>query len=234
MIWEERIEMNKIVIVMVVLSLFIGGCVMKKSDQEPKTMRAQDYTGENYPGTESQKAWDYIEEHKEELSEYAIQYYKDEYGLDVKVNNIYPSRNAAVATVETIKEPFINAFIIMQLNKKEGTRLVYGVYETQMQTEKTIICGLYYWAFEEEFKNLEAFIERQKEQYSIIGSRIERNKNIGHSAYYGEYFYFATTTVSFPKTYELFMENHDISKEELRASFLSELDILKKNRKEDS
>ena len=222
--------MNKTVIVMVVLCLFIGGCTkLKELYQEPKTVRVQDYTGENYPGAESKEAWDYIAEHKEELSEYAIKYYKEEYGLDVKVNNMYPSKKAAIATVETIKEPFIRATIIMQLNKKEGMQLIYGVYETQMETEKSILCGLYYMAFEEEFKNLEAFMKRQAEQYPITGTREEVIKNIGYSSYQGEYFYFSTA-IAFPKTYELFMENHEVSKEELRSSFLSELEILKKKR----
>ena len=221
--------MNKTVIVMVVLCLFIGGCTkLKELYQEPKTVRVQDYTGENYPGTESKEAWDYIAEHKEELSEYAIKYYKEEYGLDVKVNNMYPSRRAAIATVETIKEPYIDAFIIMQLNKKEGMQLVYGVYETQMETDKSIICGLYYMAFEEEFKNLETFMKRQAEQYPITGTPMGVIKNVGYSSYQGEYFYFSTTTLSFPKTYELFMENHEVSKEELRASFLSEVEESKK------
>ena len=225
--------MNKTVIVMVVLCLFIGGCAkLKELYQEPKAVRIQDYTGENYPGTESKEAWDYIAEHKEELSEYAIKYYKEEYGLDVKVNNMYPSKKAAIATVETIKEPHIDAFIIMQLNKKEGMQLVYGVYETQMETKQSILCGLYYMAFEEEFKNLEAFMKRQAEQYPIVGNRVEIIKNIGYSSYQGEYFYFSTTTLSFPKTYELFMENHEVSKDELRASFLSELETLKKERDE--
>ncbi|MDE6195594.1 MAG: DUF1672 domain-containing protein, partial [Erysipelotrichaceae bacterium] len=181
----------------------------------------QDYVGQGYPATEKQEAWDYIEEHREDLEEYAIEWFKKTYNLDVKVNYIHPKKGAAIATVESLLDSKLRMKIIMGLDKKNER--VNGVNYTAMQVENNIMSYIVYKIYQEEFDRMEQLLKELAEEESLYGLRDECLSNIAsYASFHSNYYYISAAYIDYRKTYEMFLNNPSIAVDDLRKAFEEE------------
>ena len=215
-----------------VLCMMIGGCRMVENNtnanSENNYIPVQDYVGQGYPANEKQEAWDYIEEHRQDLEEYAIEWFKKAYNLDVKVNYIHPKKGAAIATVESLLDSKLRMKIIMGLDKKSGR--VNGVNYTAMQVENNIMSYIVYKIYQEEFDRMGEFLKELAEEENFYGLRDDYLYNMGsYASFKSNYYYMGVSYIRYRKTYEMFLNNPDISANELKISFEQEREEINQN-----
>ena len=216
----------------IALCIIIGGCHTRENNtdinEKGDYIPVQDYVGQGYPATEKQEAWDYIEEHREDLEEYAVEWFKKTYNLDVKVNYIHPKKGAAIATVESLLDSKLRIKIVMGLDKKNER--VSGVNTSAMDAENNIMSYIVYKIYQEEFDRMGQFLKELAEEESLYGLRDECLSNIAsYASFHSNYYYISTAYIDYPKTYEMFLNNPAISVNELKISFEQEREEIMKN-----
>ena len=215
-----------------VLCIMITGCRMVENNtnanSEKNYIPVQDYVGQGYPANEKQEAWDYIEEHRQDLEEYAIEWFKKTYNLDVKVNYIHPKKGAAIATVESLLDSKLRMKIIMGLDKKNER--VSGVNTSAMDAENNIMSYIVYKIYQEEFDRMGEFLKELAEEENLYGLRDEYLYNMASFASYSSnYYHMSVGYMDYKETYEMFLNNPSISVNELKISFEQEREEINQN-----
>ena len=209
--------MNKqSVLIIVILCMLLGGCsVMEKEYLVP----VQEYTGKEYLAKDKEQ-WDYVEEHKEVFEEYAIQWFKEKYQLDVKVNFTYPhiETETVISTVEWIEDSDLKMCIVMGVDKTKHE--VMGVNETVMQVDYTIMAYLTHRMYEKEFYKLEKFLKEFATKYDLLGVNDEYLKNTeGFVAYNSTYYVMGSSSTDYEEILQMFIEDKNVSMKKLRKAY---------------
>lgn len=97
--------MKKIILSLSAMLLLLSGCfnLNEKTEQEKAqegTTPVQDYVGQGFSFVDGDKSEELVKRDEEKIKQEAINYVKNTYKTDVKVNNVVPARNAAVVMVE--------------------------------------------------------------------------------------------------------------------------------------
>lgn len=177
----------------------------------------QDYVGQGYSFVDGNKSAERIKKHEEEIKQEAINYMKDTYKTDVKVNNVVPARNAAVVMVES-EEPiqFHTSVIVGKVINKEGEWLARS---NEGEVEKAIIGGLYAKAYEAEFHHLGTFAKKLAKENDLLGLRDEAIDKTAAEGYTSNHYFIVAMDVYYPSVYNAYLANQGISAEELRKLF---------------
>ncbi|MDT0091293.1 DUF1672 family protein [Listeria marthii] len=218
--------MKKKVIVLLTGLLFLGGCfnINGKTEQEKAQKKAQegttpvqDYVGQGYSFVDGNKSAERIKKHEEEIKQEAINYMKDTYKTDVKVNNVVPARNAAVVMVESEESiQFHTSVIVGKVINKEGEWLARS---NEGEVEKAIIGGLYAKAYEAEFRHLDTFAKKLAKENDLLGLRDEAIDKTAAEGYTSNHYFIVAMDVYYPSVYNAYLANQGISAEELRKLF---------------
>ncbi|ACK38851.1 DUF1672 family protein [Listeria monocytogenes] len=214
--------MKKKIIGLLASILLLGGCfnMNEKTDQEKAqegTTLVQDYVGQGLSFVDGNKSAERVKEHEEEIKQEAINYMKNTYKTDVKVNNVVPARNAAVVMVESEEPIQFHTYVIVGLilNKDE----VGNARSDEGEVEKAIVGGLYAKAYEEEFKNLDVFAEKIAKENNLLGMRAEAIDKTASDGYTSNYYFLSIFALDYPSVYNAYLENPKISAEELKKLF---------------
>ncbi|EPS6024147.1 DUF1672 family protein [Listeria monocytogenes] len=214
--------MKKKIIGLLASILLLGGCfnMNEKTDQEKAqegTMLVQDYVGQGLSFVDGNKSAERVKEHEEEIRQEAINYMKNTYKTDVKVNNVVPARNAAVVMVESEEPIQFHTYVIVGLilNKDE----VGNARSDEGEVEKAIVGGLYAKAYEEEFKNLDVFAEKIAKENNLLGMRAEAIDKTASDGYTSNYYFLSIFALDYPSVYNAYLENPKISAEVLKKLF---------------
>ncbi|EAD5761856.1 DUF1672 family protein [Listeria monocytogenes] len=214
--------MKKKIISLLASILLLGGCfnMNEKTDQEKAqegTTLVQDYVGQGLSFVDGNKSAERVKEHEEEIKQEAINYMKNTYKTDVKVNNVVPARNAAVVMVESEEPIQFHTYVIVGLilNKDE----VGNARSDEGEVEKAIVGGLYAKAYEEEFKNLDVFAEKIAKENNLLGMRAEAIDKTASDGYTSNYYFLSIFALDYPSVYNAYLENPKISAEELKKLF---------------
>ncbi|MCY61997.1 DUF1672 family protein [Listeria monocytogenes serotype 4c] len=214
--------MKKKIIGLLASILLLGGCfnMNEKTDQEKAqegTTLVQDYVGQGLSFVDGNKSAERVKEHEEEIKQEAINYMKNTYKTDVKVNNVVPARNAAVVMVESEEPIQFHTYVIVGLilNKDE----VGNARSDDGEVEKAIVGGLYAKAYEEEFKNLDVFAEKIAKENNLLGMRAEAIDKTASDGYTSNYYFLSIFALDYPSVYNAYLENPKISAEELKKLF---------------
>ncbi|ECL8005719.1 DUF1672 family protein [Listeria innocua] len=204
------------------LLLLLGGCfnMNEKTEQEKAqegTTLVQDYVGQGLSFVDGNKSAERVKEHEEEIKQEAINYMKNTYKTEVKVNNVVPARNAAVVMVESEEPIQFHTYVIVGLilNKDE----VGNARSDEGEVEKAIVGGLYAKAYEEEFKNLDVFAEKIAKENNLLGMRAEAIDKTASDGYTSNYYFLSIFALDYPSVYNAYLENPKISAEELKKLF---------------
>ncbi|MBC1875136.1 DUF1672 family protein, partial [Listeria seeligeri] len=163
---------------------------------------------------------------EEEIKQEAINYMKTTYKTDVKVNNVVPARNAAVVMVEC-EEPIkfhTSVIVSLVLNKDD----VGSARSEEGEVEKAIVGGLYAKAYKEEFEHLDAFAEKLAKENDLLGMREEAIDKTASEGYTSNHYFLSIFASDYPSVYNAYLENQDISAEELKILFAKD-DSTSKN-----
>ncbi|MBC1550522.1 DUF1672 family protein [Listeria sp. FSL L7-1434] len=209
-------------IMILLVCLLLGGCsnINKKTEQKKAqegTTPVQDYVGQGLSFVDGNKSAERVKEHEEEIKQEAINYMKNTYKTDVKVNNVVPARNAAVVMVESEEPIQFHTYVIVGLilNKDE----VGNARSDEGEVEKAIVGGLYAKAYEEEFKNLDVFAEKIAKENNLLGMRAEAIDKTASDGYTSNYYFLSIFALDYPSVYNAYLENPKISAEELKKLF---------------
>ncbi|ECL1965738.1 DUF1672 family protein [Listeria monocytogenes] len=214
--------MKKKIIGLLASLLLLGGCfnMNEKTEQEKAqegTTPVQDYVGQGFSFVDGEKSAERVKKDEEKIKQEAINYMKNTYKTDVKVNNVVPARNAAVVMVESEEPIQFHTYVIVGLilNKDE----VGNARSDEGEVEKAIVGGLYAKAYEEEFKNLDVFAEKIAKENNLLGMRAEAIDKTASDGYTSNYYFLSIFALDYPSVYNAYLENQKISAEELKKLF---------------
>ncbi|MBC1639954.1 DUF1672 family protein [Listeria welshimeri] len=214
--------MKKKVIGLLASLLLLGGCfnLNEKTEQEKAqegTTPVQDYVGQGFSFVDGDKSEELVKRDEEKIKQEAINYVKNTYKTDVKVNNVVPARNAAVVMVEC-EEPiqFHTSVIVGKVINKEGEWLARS---NEGEVEKAIVGGLYAKAYEAEFQRLDTFAEKLAKENNLLGLRNEAIDKTAAEGYTSNHYFIVAMDVYYPSVYNAYLANQGISAEELRKLF---------------
>ncbi|MBF2598196.1 DUF1672 family protein [Listeria welshimeri] len=214
--------MKKIILSLSAVLLLLSGCfnLNEKTEQEKAqegTTPVQDYVGQGFSFVDGDKSEELVKRDEEKIKQEAINYVKNTYKTDVKVNNVVPARNAAVVMVEC-EEPiqFHTSVIVGKVINKEGEWLARS---NEGEVEKAIVGGLYAKAYEAEFKNLDAFVEKIAKENNLLGLQAEAINKTASDGYTNNYYFLSIFALDYPSVYNAYLENPKISSEELKKLF---------------
>ncbi|GAB3806950.1 hypothetical protein GCM10028868_36410 [Virgibacillus kimchii] len=182
----------------------------------------QDYTGEGYTLRDSREETGQIaEENRETVVEAVEGYFIDNYAVEVKVNNIVSAADGVSVFVESIDEPFFYSYAVVPIDIENENVEVDNVWSEDGHVENGIKGGLYVMAFEEEFSNLDAYVENITKESPLVGRTIDSIANVSGSGYETPYYSITAFGEVFDELYNRYRENPNITKEEL-AEFFNE------------
>ncbi|MBC1495254.1 DUF1672 family protein [Listeria welshimeri] len=214
--------MKKIILSLSAMLLLLSGCfnLNEKTEQEKAqegTTPVQDYVGQGFSFVDGDKSEELVKRDEEKIKQEAINYVKNTYKTDVKVNNVVPARNAAVVMVEC-EEPiqFHTSVIVGKVINKDGEWLARS---DEGEVEKAIVGGLYAKAYEAEFKNLDAFVEKIAKENDLLGLQAEAINKTASDGYTNNYYFLSIFALDYPSVYNAYLENPEISSEELKKLF---------------
>ncbi|MBC6181403.1 DUF1672 family protein [Listeria welshimeri] len=214
--------MKKKIIGLLASLLLLGGCfnLNEKTEQEKAqegTTPVQDYVGQGFSFVDGDKSEELVKRDEEKIKQEAINYVKNTYKTDVKVNNVVPARNAAVVMVEC-EEPiqFHTSVIVGKVINKEGEWLTRS---NEGEVEKAIVGGLYAKAYEAEFQRLDTFAEKLAKENNLLGLRNEAIDKTAAEGYTSNHYFIVAMDVYYPSVYNAYLANQGISAEELRKLF---------------
>ncbi|MBC1620833.1 DUF1672 family protein, partial [Listeria welshimeri] len=87
------------------------------------------------------------------------------------------------------------------------------------EVEKAIVGGLYAKAYEAEFKNLDAFVEKIAKENNLLGLQAEAINKTASDGYTNNYYFLSIFALDYPSVYNAYLENPKISSEELKKLF---------------
>ncbi|MBC1964675.1 DUF1672 family protein [Listeria welshimeri] len=214
--------MKKKIIGLLASLLLLGGCfnLNEKTEQEKAqegTTPVQDYVGQGFSFVDGDKSEELVKRDEEKIKQEAINYVKNTYKTDVKVNNVVPARNAAVVMVEC-EEPiqFHTSVIVGKVINKDGEWLARS---NEGEVEKAIVGGLYAKAYEAEFQRLDTFAEKLAKENNLLGLRNEAIDKTAAEGYTSNHYFIVAMDVYYPSVYNAYLANQGISAEELRKLF---------------
>ncbi|MBC2252884.1 DUF1672 family protein [Listeria welshimeri] len=214
--------MKKIILSLSAMLLLLSGCfnLNEKTEQEKAqegTTPVQDYVGQGFSFVDGDKSEELVKRDEEKIKQEAINYVKNTYKTDVKVNNVVPARNAAVVMVECEKPiQFHTSVIVGKVINKEGEWLARS---DEGEVEKAIVGGLYAKAYEAEFQRLDTFAEKLAKENNLLGLRNEAIDKTAAEGYTSNHYFIVAMDVYYPSVYNAYLANQGISAEELRKLF---------------
>ncbi len=212
-------------------SLLIGGCENMSSLNPEKNKKeesstssvtpVQEYIGQGFTMTQGDRTADEVATYPQEIEAAAKAYMKERYQFDVVVNNIVPARDGALVIVESIEQPYFRTSVIVDVDNigEEGVIGAESVFSSEGFVEAAIMSGLYQMAYEEEFQVLDDFIIKIIQEYPVVGMTEEALDKTGSAGYQTPYYFISTVSSFFPEIYEAYMNNRQMSSEELRVMF---------------
>ncbi|MBF2362853.1 DUF1672 family protein [Listeria marthii] len=214
--------MKKIILSLSATLFLLSGCFnMNEQTAEEKAQKGttpvQNYVGQGFSFVDGNKSAERVRKHEEKIKQEAINYMKDTYKTEVKVNNVVPARNAAVVMVEGVKPiQFHTSVIVGKVINKEGEWLARS---NEGEVEKAIIGGLYAKAYEAEFRHLDTFAKKLAKENDLLGLRDEAIDKTAAEGYTSNHYFIVAMDVYYPSVYNAYLANQGISAEELRKLF---------------
>lgn len=221
------------------ITVLIGGCNMdtentKSSEKEPvaatgghgialKTenlVSVQEYTGEGYALRNGEETDKIAEANREEIEVAVKKFFSEKYKTEVIVHNLLGAVDGVSVFVESVGEPHFHAFAIVPIDVQSKTVKTDSVWSQEGQIENALSGGLFAMAYDEEMANLNNFMNQITKEYPVVGKTKEAVEKTD-SGYSTPYYYMSFFTDVFDHLNSMYLENQNVSKEELR-NFLDE------------
>lgn len=188
---------------------------------EETMVSVQDYTGEGYAlpyGKETDKIAD---DHLAQIEEAALNFFKEKYKTDVTVHNVVGAKDGATVFVESKGEPHFYTYAVVPIDELEKKVMTEKIWADEFQVENAIKGGLYHMIFNEEFKQLDEYLETLAAEGQVTGKTKDALQNVGGHGYMTPYYFLALTSKeeAIKPVYDLYISNPEESVENLRNAY---------------
>jgi hypothetical protein len=221
---------NKWIIYGIGLSLVLGGCMgngvdEKQAEVKEPYARVQDYKGEGYSLNDGDENDKIAEAKKDEVEKAVKDFFLTKYKTEVDVHTLVGNVDGVTVFVESTGPVHFYCYAIVPINQGTEEIISDEVRSQEDVVEEGIREGLYYKLFEEEFKNLDQYLEELASEKEVVGRTVKSLQNTGGSGFMTPYY----TITSFngdeaiQPVYDLYMEALDTKTEDLKSAFNTEL-----------
>ncbi|GAE31548.1 DUF1672 family protein [Alkalihalobacillus hemicellulosilyticus] len=211
---------------MAVSVMSLGGClsmfgeISEEEHAERTLMSVNEYTGEEYRLRGGQATNDLAQELFPDIEEAVQAFFREEYKTDVIVHNAVGASGGATVFVESVGEPHFHTFAIIPIDTENKRVRAEDVWTEEGQVEQSLFGGLLAMIMEDEFKALEEYLVGLTKEYPVVGFRQEAVNNVIASGYTTPYFFIQPLSMDeLEGINQLYLDNPDIRKEELREHF---------------
>jgi hypothetical protein len=226
--------MNKIYYIFVGLIFLLGGCVSmgNTNSGEPESLdkqnayenenfvSIQDYKGQGFELRGSLKETGEIAEDNRAEIETAVQgFFKENYKTDVTIHNIVSAADGVSVYVESVGEPHFYTFAIVPIDVNNKVVKTDRVWSQEGQVENAIQSGLYAMAYDQKFQKLDEYFNKLIKEYPVVGRPMEVVENVRADGFATPYYYMSTVGETFESILEMYLENPNISKEDIASYF---------------
>ncbi|WP_144540691.1 DUF1672 family protein [Psychrobacillus sp. FSL K6-2843] len=224
---------SKMALAIVSTTLLLGGCnVDVENTKETKILgngdialdsesfvSVQDYKGDEYTLQNGEKTDKIAEENRDSIEQAVNEFFLNKYKTEVKIHNIVGAVDGASVFVESIGEPHFYTFAIVPINVEKEKVETDKVWSQEGQIEDAISTGLYAMVNDQEFSNLDKYLNEITSKNPIVGVRMEAVERVGANGFATPYYYTSASGEYFTELYNKYIEDPTISKEELKSSF---------------
>ncbi len=228
--------MDKVFIICLGISLSLAGCSnLQSSNGQPdnaqaeynnkddRLVRVQDYTGEGYTLRNGNKTDKIAQENKEEITEAVEKFFLEKYKTEVMVHNMVGASGGASVYVESIGEPHFYTFAIVPIDVSQKKVHTDKVWSQEGQVENAIKTALFAIVFDEEIEVLNRYLEELIKTEPITGRTHEALERVSAAGYATPFYYTNTTGDEFDILLDHYLENPNVSANELKNMFTSEM-----------
>ncbi|TXL66736.1 DUF1672 family protein [Cerasibacillus terrae] len=213
--------------------ILLGGCLNQENEnaemekqrnkEDEQYISVQDYDGEGYTLRGGQEeAVDIAEQHKEEIVKAVEKFFLENYKIEVKVNHFIGAKDAVSVTVESVNKPFFYSYAIVPVDFKSKTVATDQVFTLEGEVEQDIQTGLYAMAYEEEFSNLDKYLEKIEKEHPIISINKTAIQNTNIIRGYAKPYYFISIgSYTMDELFDRYMKNPTINKKKIKKFLIS-------------
>ncbi|WP_299744527.1 DUF1672 family protein [uncultured Rossellomorea sp.] len=226
---------NKWIIYGIGLSLLLGGCMNmdnangngvdeKESAQNEVAAqyeRVQDYKGEGYTLNNGEENGKIAEAKREEVEKAVKEFFLEKYKTEVKVHNLVGNVDGVTVFVESTGPVHFYSYAIVPINQKTKEIISEEVRSQEDVVEEGIREGLYRLIFEDEFINLDNYLDGVVSEKEVVGRTVESLQNVGGSGFMTPYYSITSFNgdEAIQPVYDLYMENSNTNIEDLKNAF---------------
>ncbi|WP_062051360.1 DUF1672 family protein [Bacillus sp. JCM 19034] len=186
-------------------------------------MSVNDYTGEEYRLRGGKATNELAQELFPEIEEAVQEFFRKEYKTEVIVHNAVGASGGATVFVESVGEPHFHTFAVIPIDTENKRVRAEDVWTESGQVEQSLFGGLLAMVMEDEFKALEEYLVGLTKEYPVVGLRQEAVNNVKATGYTTPHFFVQPLTMDeLEEINQLYFDNPDITKEELREQFDTE------------
>jgi hypothetical protein len=226
--------MNKIYYIVVGLLFLLGGCVSmaNKNSGEPESLDKQNaYENENFVSIQAYKGQGFelrgslketgeiAEDNRAEIETAVQGFFKENYKTDVTIHNIVSATDGVSVFVESVGEPHFYTFVIVPIDVNNKEVKTDSVWSQEEQVENAIQSGLYAMAYDQKFQKLDEYFNKLIKEYPVVGRPMEVVENVRADGFATPYYYMSTVGETFESILEMYLENPNISKEDIASYF---------------
>ncbi|MCC5804333.1 DUF1672 family protein [Rossellomorea vietnamensis] len=210
------------------LTLLLSGCMNTVSENtqdelEDQYASVQEYKGEGYALENGKKNDKMATKHRGEIEGAVKTFFLDRYHTKVKVHNIVGNMEGATVFIESTGPLSFYSYAMVPITG--GEVQTDEVWSQEGQVESAITDGLYQQMFDEEFRQLDRFLESFVMEGGVVGRTVESLGNVGGDGYMTPYYFISTSPLedeAIRPVFNLYMKAPDSSIEELRTVFKEE------------
>jgi Protein of unknown function (DUF1672) len=210
------------------LTILLAGCMNTVSENtqaelEDEYASVQEYKGEGYALKNGEKNDKVATKHRGEIEEAVKSFFQGRYHTKVKVHNIVGNEKGATVFIESTGPLSFYSYAMVPIIG--GKVQPDGVWSQEGQVESAITDGLYQQMFDEQFRQLDRFLESFVMEEEVVGRTVESLGNVGGDGYMTPYYFISTSPLedeAIRPVFDLYMKAPDSNIEELRNVFKEE------------
>ncbi|RIW32534.1 DUF1672 family protein [Bacillus salacetis] len=216
---------NKWIIYGIGLSLLLAGCMDNASgngvdemqDHSDRLVSVQEYNGEGFSLKNGQENDKIAEANRDEVEQAVKDFFLQQYKTEVEIHNIVGNVDGASVFVESIGKPHFHTYAVVPLDAKEKKIMADQVYSLEGEVENAITSGVYGLMYEEEFNELDEVLKEITRDYHYTGETTQAIHNTKSFGFGNEYYFVSFFDMELSEQIvELYLENPDLTKEELQ------------------
>ncbi|UTE71816.1 DUF1672 domain-containing protein [Rossellomorea marisflavi] len=218
-----------------VLPLLLGGCFGFNNTTSTKQQAGPDrpedvyesvltYTGDGMHLPNGDRTQKIATAKKEEVITATENYIKENYHVKVKVHNMVGSKDGVTVYFESLGRLHFYSTAIVPINPSTGKVAQDKVWTSSKEVEDAIRAALYAYIMEEEFQELDNLLKELQKENDIVGRTNKAVANSGGLGYETPYYFVQAVDLddAINPVYELFMEDPDAPKSELKNAYRAE------------